>query len=100
MAQMASESKTVIENGYIVDIDVLQLTDGSWSSIVSLKKVNGGDTSAEHFRLGRTFTDKAFAFSYTLAVMRACVREFVPASAASIAKMLKHSEIAGSPPIQ
>lgn len=44
---------------------------------------------AAHFMLNRTFENRAMTFSYTLALTRACVSQFAPATATAITALLK-----------
>lgn len=87
--RLAGPARTYIEAGYAIEVDILQVEDGSWGSLVRLSKLADGLVPAAHFMLNRTFEDRAMAFSYTLALTRACVTQFAPAAATTIAELLR-----------
>lgn len=86
--RLAGPARTYIEAGYAIEVDILQVADSRWGALVRLSKLADGQVPAAHFMLGRTFEDRAMAFSYTLALTRTCVLQFAPAAATTIADLL------------
>ncbi|MGT2455349.1 hypothetical protein ACU4GI_19725 [Cupriavidus basilensis] len=87
--RLAGPARTYTEAGYAIEVDVLQMADGSWGALVRLSKQADAQLHAVHFMLDRTFEDRAMAFSYTLALTRTCVSQFAPAATNTIADLLK-----------
>ncbi len=84
--QLARHTVSYIEGQYAIEVDVFQVETGSWGALVRLRTLSGGTMPDSYFVLNRTFEDRALALSNTLAVVRLCVKQFEPATAAIITR--------------
>jgi len=49
--QFAGQARTYIEAGYAIEVDILQVADGSWAAFIRLSKLADAHLPAMHFML-------------------------------------------------
>ncbi|MGT2490405.1 hypothetical protein ACU4GD_07340 [Cupriavidus basilensis] len=87
--RLAGPARTSIEAGYAIEVDILQVEDGSWGSLVRLSAGRRPGARRALHAQPHISEDRAMAFSYTPAPTRACVTQFAPAAATTIAELLR-----------